>query len=90
MPYKPNKNHTTDKMITIMEIILLKIIDESKNKSLLPKMSNKKMSLKTFFKINNESTLHTQDSHSTLRIHTPHSGFTHSDTFRVLSAEYPS
>ena len=32
-------------MITIMVIIEIKIIDESKNKSLLPKMSNKKMSL---------------------------------------------
>ena len=37
----------TDNMIIIMVIIEIKIIDESKNKK--PKMSNKKMSLLTFF-----------------------------------------
>ena len=47
------KLHITDKMITIMVIIEIKIIDKSKNKSLLPKMSNKKMSLKMLLKIKN-------------------------------------
>ena len=39
-------------MITIMVIIEIKSIDESKNKSILPKMFNQRVSLKTIFKIN--------------------------------------
>ena len=54
MTYKQYKNYITDIMITVMVIIDIKIIDESKNKNLLPKMSNKKMSLQTFFKISNK------------------------------------
>ena len=40
-------------MIRIIVIIEIRIIDKSKNKRLLPKMFNKKVSLQTFFKINN-------------------------------------
>ena len=38
-----------------MVMIEIKIIDESKNKSLLTKMSNKKMSIKRFFKLTIDS-----------------------------------